>query len=216
MTRACRGAWLGMWGGLVCLFPGVSAVAQQAVVQQPSVEVLSGSTTVSVPNRGRTVIGGVSRGASSRSVYGPFPSGINNGRSFEGSSLSVGAYIHDFEELDRQALSAAESRAPHRSVLPRNDRADRAYDSLMHRDRSALRANVTEPRLGLARGAGRARSNGPDGKERGLSPDELLERGRKAEAAGKSGVALAFYRQARDRGSDAAGRELDRLGESRR
>lgn len=208
MNRACRGAWLGIWGGLVCLFPGVCAVAQQAVVQQPSVEVMSGSTTVSVPNRGRTVIGGVGRGASSRSVYGPFPSGVNNGRSFDGSNMSVGAYIHDFEELDRQALSAAESRAPDRNFRSGNARADRAYDSLMHRDRSLLRANGTEPGPGLSRGS--------DAKERGLSPHELLERGRKAEAAGKSGVAVAFYRQARDRGSDTAGRELDRLQKARR
>lgn len=208
MNSVWRTLWPGICAGILCLAPGSAALAQQAIIQQPTVGVFSGSSTVSVPDRGRTTIGGFSRGATSRSTYGPFPVGTNTGRSFEGGSLSVGAHIHDFEELDRQALSAAESNPRSGSSRPGGQPADRAYDSLMRRDRADLarsKKSGSSPAAVVA-----------EEKQRGLNPDELLERGRKAEAAGKSGVAVAFYRQARDRGSADAARELDRLQNSRR
>jgi len=205
MKRVSQTIQIGMCAGLLCLTNASVVFGQQAVIQQPTVGVFSGSSTVSVPDRGRTTIGGVSRGASSRSMYGPFPSGTNTGRSFEGGSVSVGAYIHDFEELDRQALSAAKSSPRKRSDPSGDDRADRAREALIRRDRGG----TARPKTAIA---GTAEKE----KERGLSSDELFERGRKAEAAGKSGVAVAFYRQARDRGSEDAGRELDRLQKSRR
>jgi len=205
MSTLWRIAWLGTCTGILCLAPSSTAFAQQVNVQQPTVGVFSGSSTVSVPDRGRTLIGGVSRGATSRSTYGPFPSGSNTGRSLEGGSLSVGAYIHDFEELDRQALSAAESSPRTKRDQPEDARTDRAREALIRRDRG-----------GTARRRTAISPPADQEKERGLNSDELLERGRKAEAAGKSGVAVAFYRQARDRGSADAGRELDRLQKPRR
>jgi hypothetical protein len=43
----------------------------------------------------------------------------------------------------------------------------------------------------------------------------LLVRAREAESAGKRGLAMAFLRTARDGGSVAAGKELDRLSKKK-
>jgi hypothetical protein len=201
-----------------CGISSAPACAQQAVIQQPTVGMISGSTTVSVPDRGRTVLGSVGRGAASRSTYGPVPVGTNTGRSFEGSSLSVHAWIHDFEELDRQALAAAESSDRRESGRRLNDRADWAYRSLKNRERLDSLTNSGAVARGASQLQASAQLQASDGAEadRGLSAEQLFERGRKAEAAGRPGVALAFYRQARERGSHAAAREVERLQKSRR
>ena len=45
----------------------------------------------------------------------------------------------------------------------------------------------------------------------GPSAEKLLDQARQAEAAGKQGLALAYLRAARDRGSVPAQKEIDRL-----
>lgn len=112
---AARWMWrAGRWGFPVCcaggLFVVVSgeALAQGPViaVQQPVVGVTGVATTVSVPDRGRTTLGSVSRAASGRTSAG---FGLKNrGRFSESShtSISAGVVIHDFEAMDRAALSA--------------------------------------------------------------------------------------------------------------
>lgn len=84
-----------------------SVQAQQFTVQQPVFREFTAGTTVSVPDRGRAFIGGVSRGVTGRTTTGPFRSGSGTGFEYENSSVSAHVWIHDFEELDRQALEAA-------------------------------------------------------------------------------------------------------------
>jgi hypothetical protein len=117
---------------------GVTSNVSQAqvTVQQPSVGVFSGGTTVSVPDGGRTAIGGVGRAGSSRSQYGfgPGRSRSNLGVFNEAAGMSVGVRIHDLSELDRQVLAAAESRSRSGAdtyELP--PRAERAYTILSKR-----------------------------------------------------------------------------------
>jgi hypothetical protein len=80
--------------------------AQQFTVQQPVWRQFTAGTTVSVPDRGRAFMGGVSRAASGRVTSGPFRSSSGLGFESENSSVSAHVWIHDFEELDRQTLEA--------------------------------------------------------------------------------------------------------------
>jgi hypothetical protein len=108
--------------------------AQQPIrVQQPVLGVNSSATTVVVPDRGRALIGGVRRGASGRSRYGFAPPNQSTGTEISGSSMSVSVTVHDFAEMDAQALaqptrSAVPSRAPRLSP-----RAEWAWQNLSAR-----------------------------------------------------------------------------------
>ena len=81
--------------------------AQLTTVQLPTMQRFGMSTTVSVPDRGAVYLGGVNR-----STYGSArrrtPLTPNTNRSFgsatAASGVSVSAYIHDFEEMDRQLI----------------------------------------------------------------------------------------------------------------
>jgi hypothetical protein len=202
--------WLtGVLAFLILALSADRLTAQQFTVQQPTISTFSVGTTVSVPDRGRAVSGGVGRGVSSRSTYGPFPMNSNYGSSFEGSSASVHAWIHDLSELDRQALDASGGQR-NRSMEGKSDStAASAYRTLTERPMGALPTSPVPGSRDRIRDVSARKMRGPETDERGsLSTDELYQRGMKAEAAGKRGVALAFLRLARDRGSEAAAREL--------
>lgn len=108
-----------------------SAYAQNQVVQQPVVRQMRVGTAVSVPDRGRAFLGGVSKGAVGTNRYGgPFRSGTNSGREFSNSSMSVSVYIHDFEAMDEALLNEA-ARSPSRHDRKQlNPRAAHAWRSL--------------------------------------------------------------------------------------
>lgn len=96
--------------GLGCLlFVGAMQSVNAQAVQLPTIQNFGMSTTVVVPDRGRTYAGGVSRSARSTSRRGsPFlPSSRGYGAETTASGVSVGAYIHDFEEMDRTLLEQA-------------------------------------------------------------------------------------------------------------
>lgn len=84
-----------------------SLFAQVLRVQQPVVQKFSTGTTVSVPDRGSALLGGVNSGASWSRQVGPFRRGSLYGHSFQSSTSSVGVYIHDFEAMDRMLLNSA-------------------------------------------------------------------------------------------------------------
>jgi hypothetical protein len=128
--------------GIAVAIPAESLRAQQIAVQQPIVDVFAGSTTVSVPDRGQAFLGGVGRSASSSSVYGPFRANRNFGRSTTGTGVSVRVWIHDFEELDRQALEAAGPPGPRAAGSHPASRADRAYEALRNRNHIEPAADV--------------------------------------------------------------------------
>ncbi len=92
----------------------VAAVqAQQVAVQQPVVATNSVRTTVSVPDRGSALLGGVSSAQSGRSSYGPLRSGSSIGLSRSASSVSTSVYIHDLRAMDEALLnSVPDSPAP--------------------------------------------------------------------------------------------------------
>lgn len=97
----------------VVLSQSVSVQAQQVAVQQPVVATNSVRTTVSVPDRGSALLGGVSSAQSARSSYGPLRSGSSIGLSRSASSMSTSVYIHDLHAMDEALLnSVPDSPAP--------------------------------------------------------------------------------------------------------
>ena len=138
--------WLwrgGLWGGPLWCAAGLFVVPSGEVpaqgpviaVQQPVVGVNGVATTVSVPDRGRTTLGSVSRAASGRTSAG---FGLKNrGRFSESShtSISAGVVIHDFEAMDRAALSQRPSTATKSSARETvlSPRAAHAWSTLQNR-----------------------------------------------------------------------------------
>ncbi|MDA0833136.1 MAG: hypothetical protein O2955_08140 [Planctomycetota bacterium] len=91
--------------------------SQNLTIQQPVVEQFSVGTTVSVPDRGGIILGGVHRAGASRKSFGFSRPGTNTGTFSQGSSTSVHVWIHDFEEMDRAVLEAAELQSSRSSHL---------------------------------------------------------------------------------------------------
>lgn len=90
----------------VVLSSFVVANAQQIAVQQPVVSTNSVRTTVSVPDRGSALLGGVGSAQSGRSSYGPLRSGSSIGSSQSASSMSTSVYIHDLRAMDEALLNS--------------------------------------------------------------------------------------------------------------
>ncbi|MBW3542122.1 MAG: hypothetical protein KY476_17770 [Planctomycetes bacterium] len=112
-----------------------TAAAQQVTVQQPVFNVFSVNTTVSVPDRGAAYLGGVKRATESRRGFGVFrpPGQSGFGRALDGSSVTARVWFHDFEELDRAALGAAERT---RTSPVFSGYSAHAWQSLLDRGRS--------------------------------------------------------------------------------
>jgi len=194
-----RCGWLvAMSVGLTGWFGGAPlACAQQITLQQPVVEQFGVMTTVSVPDRGRASLGGIKRGASSRIRQGPLPWGTSTGWEYSGSDLSVSVWIHDFEELDRQALEWAEGRRPVDADRPLSDaQAERAWQMLAARHRAAP--------------SYRPLDDGPSTPHRTAAarPSAARECAQKAEAAAAKGH-FGLAQMHRERAKKAASRASD-------
>lgn len=88
----------------------VPAFAQQLVVQQPVIGTTSVATSVTVPNGGRTFLGGVSSAQSGRSRFGFGQSGASLGLSRSSNSMSVGVTVIDLREMDEAILNSVPNR----------------------------------------------------------------------------------------------------------
>jgi hypothetical protein len=194
----------------VCIFFVLlpAANAQQFVVQEPSLETFGVGTTVSVPDRGRASVGGVRQSAPSRAMYGPFRTGHSLGMSSHGSGLNIQARVHDLAELDRATLEAAENARRAREDYSLSPAAQHAYEVLRARpnvpDAATGRLGTIGAKMPRAAEINANQADGP-------SAEKLLDRAREAEAVGKQGLALAYRRAARARGSTPAQKETLRL-----
>ncbi|QDT92040.1 hypothetical protein [Gimesia algae] len=94
---------------LICLMAVYveTAEAQAVRIQQPIVQQFSAGTTLTIPDRGSAMLGGIQSGAIHTRQNGPFRSGSTYGHSFQSSTSSVGVYIHDFEAMDQMLLNSA-------------------------------------------------------------------------------------------------------------
>ena len=176
-------------------------------VQLPTFSFFSVGTTVSVPDRGSAYLGGIKRAATGRNEFGvpmlPFRPFKNSaiGREVSASSVHVTATIHDFEAMDEFLLSqptaicrSLQSRpaggglaALGRASPPRKPAIGPSWKP----SSVAGSGRVSTGSLAEAR-ARRFRLQETRAKE----AVELFERGRKAEAAGRDGVAGIYYQMA--------------------
>lgn len=139
------------------LIAATDAPAQNLTIQQPVVSGFSVGTTVSVPDRGGALLGGISRAGSARSDFGPLHFGRSVGVFREHSHATAHVWIHDLDAIDRAILGqspglgrvlhwpsepkfgwsgrAAAARRPNSSPL--TGQAARAYRHLLNRDSAA-------------------------------------------------------------------------------
>jgi len=169
---------IGFWAACPSL-----AAGQGTVVQLPEFRFTTAATTVMVPDRGEVLLGGIQRAQDSRSQFGvpilgkvpvlgrPFNNvGISQNRG--ATTLSVKAYIHDFEAMDEAILAEAARRRGGAPIggLSRTSR-DGAVRSLAAIERQ--------------------RTADEDAKR--FEADNLLAKAQACEAKGQPGVARLFY-----------------------
>jgi hypothetical protein len=96
---------------LLTLVPLLAATAQAQVVQLPSMHTFSIRTSVLVPDRGGTYLGGVNRaahGSTSRGAgWSPLGRNVGRGGTVAGTGVMVHATIIDHAELDEMVLEEA-------------------------------------------------------------------------------------------------------------
>jgi hypothetical protein len=159
------------------------ALAQQAV-QLPVVSTTSVNTTVSVPDRGSAFLGGVSSAQSARSQYGPLRSGTNRGMARRATSITTNVYIHDLQAMDEALLNSGST------------------DSETHPSSPVIPARLSEKRDPLV--------SIPT-----ASPAEKVAKfeqlAKKADEAGKHGVAKLHWQVAAKYGSKLAETRLAEL-----
>ncbi|MCY2964454.1 MAG: hypothetical protein NT069_12610 [Planctomycetota bacterium] len=179
------------------------------LVRQPAFSNFQVQTTVSVPDSGGAMVGSVARSVRGGTTYnGLAPAGTRVGAATTGSSLHARVWIHDFEEMDQQVLTAAASR-PKPVAGKLNRRAEGAWNQLeisqtSRAAKSTVSADSSRPVAATT------------GKENLAAEGARLYReGVLAEEQGRKKLALAFFRTAAKQGSPEAQRELARL-ESRR
>lgn len=107
---------------LICLLWNAATLQAQITVQQPVVRTTGVGTTVSVPDRGRVFLGGVSSAESFRQSYGPFPSGASRGYGLSGGSMSASVYVIDLQAMDEAILNSV----PDSPLQPRMEVRNRA------------------------------------------------------------------------------------------
>lgn len=115
------------------VFPDLAA-AQSLLLQAPVFSQFSVRTSVSVPDRGGILLGGVGRAADGTKSFGFTPNGSSRGRSVSNTSASSHVYIIDFNELDpflRERNRAQQVRIdPVKEKRERESRAATAYEKL--------------------------------------------------------------------------------------
>lgn len=105
---------------VVALLGLSQALHAQITVQQPVVGRTGVSTSVSVPDRGSTFLGGVSSGESFRSSYGPVRTGTSRGYGLTGGSMTAHVYIIDLQAMDEAILNSVPDAAPKPAPIRRS------------------------------------------------------------------------------------------------
>ena len=95
----------------VILLLTCQSLSAQQTVQLPVVSSTSVNTTVSVPDRGSALLGGVSSAQSGRNQYGPIRPGTSTGLERRASSITAHVYIHDLQAMDEAILNSAPTRS---------------------------------------------------------------------------------------------------------
>lgn len=188
-----------LWCTLATL-AGFSTVQAQVVrIQQPIVQQFSMGTTVTVPDRGTALLGGISSGRISSRQYGPFRHGSIYGQEFQSSTSSVSVHIHDFEAMDRYLLNSA----------PRSLRQNAVSDPTEH-----WRRQLLSPAAGRQAGSiTRQQQQAAEARARtDAKAHRFYELGKQAEKKHATpNIAILHYRVAAKYGSLPAQQRLKEL-----
>jgi len=197
---------------------GADALAQNqpaTAVQLPTYSFFSVPTTVVVPDRGSTYMGGVKRAASGRNQFGAPMLGrvpylgraFNNagiGMDRSASSVRAHAYIHDFEAMDEALLGQPPStiRGGPRAAEMGVSRAapSASSDPWIERLADARKGSAGRPAVSVAEARRLYVLNSPE-KQLNEKALTYFDRGREAEAAGKTSLAGLYYEMAARRAS---------------
>ncbi len=196
--------WLVVVGLAVAASP--ARAQQAAAVQLPTYSFFSVDTTVSVPDSGSVLLGGVSRGQDGQNEFGtpilPFRNqSISSSRS--ASSARVTVTVHDFAAMDEALLGepASSFAEHHRSGpaggdFPRHSPAELAGNWLPNgsqasgADPAATVADLVARRVAIR-------------QTRADDAEKFFARARQAETDGKTSVARVYYQMAARRASGA-------------
>lgn len=110
---------------LALALPAASSHGQQVVVQQPQFRQFSASSTVLVPDRGATGLGGAGSAAAARGTYGPLPGGTSRLGGAGAARVETRVWVHDFEAMDRAILGADGPESPVTRRPPSRPRSNR-------------------------------------------------------------------------------------------
>jgi hypothetical protein len=203
----------------------VGSIAQAQVgapttVQLPTVQVFSVSTTVSVPDGGGVLLGGINRASDSSVTRGiPFaskipglgPLGANRGiaSTRSAANMSVHATIIDHQELDAAVLAQAAARrslpAPDARAVATHQKADFISRNLAQAPRPAeALVSKAEPSVEEIR-----RRNELAAADRSAEADGYYAKGVDAEAAGKPNIAKIHYQMAARRATGELKGQID-------
>jgi len=184
--------WLSL--SFAALLLTTPAVAQHITVQQPVFENFGVQTAVTVPDRGSVYLGGVNSAAAGRSSFGFPRTSTSTGVETRGSSVQVGVFIHNLQEVDA-ALLASVPQAPPQTPWEKR---------------------LAERRVGVFVGV--PASAGPEEEIRPAKAGtptktpprmaDLESRALRAEQSGKPAVALTYWRMAAKEGSALAREKL--------
>jgi hypothetical protein len=158
-------------------------VAQQGVtLQLPTFSSFRVATTVVVPDRGGAYLGGAGSSRSGRSGFGTLlaPGRTPFGGGQGSAGVQVGARIHDMRSMDESIRRADPKTLIMRDPLVR----DLAAAQAPARTNSGMSLQEIESQRAKAAAAEQA------------DAADLLQRGRQAQAAGKSSLARTYYQVA--------------------
>lgn len=191
-------------------------------VQLPTFQVFSVNTTVSVPDGGGALLGGINRAADSSVTrglplgskipgLGPLATNRGIGSVRGASNMSVHATIIDHQELDAAVLAEAAARRggislTDKQALATQQRANFITRNLATADRPAVETKTAQPSVDEIR-----RKNELAAANRDAEAHAYLAKAEAAAAEKKTGVAKVYYQMVARRASG----DLKLLAESR-
>jgi len=206
-------------------------MAQATTVQLPTFSFFSVATTVSVPDRGSALLGGVTRASEARSDFGvpclgglPFLGrGFHStaiGRQVSAGTMRISVQVHDFEGMERSLLgnsTAGVALPPGQALVPIGGPLAAIMGS-----NAGISGTNAQPRND-GRGASdvvssAARPAASVGEARAIRQAEmaavaeeaqrLFQRGLKAQSEGNSRLAKVYYEMAARRASGPLQQEI--------
>ncbi|HEV3136493.1 MAG TPA: hypothetical protein VGZ26_01290 [Pirellulales bacterium] len=177
-----------------------AASGSAQTIQLPSFTSFSVDTTVLVPDSGRAATAGTKRASSASSNFGGFPKQRAAGVNRQAAGMSVLAKIHDPFEVDTAFLQQAAAR--HATA---NDDGAAARTAPAPPSGGARLAG--DPGLRSVAEIERQRTNKSVAQQH--EAFALYEKGRQAQAVGKAGVAIVFFRSASHRATGTLKQEID-------